>query len=229
MSDSMSIAEAAKRLSISEEEVEARLASGRLRGVEVDRERRVDTASVVQEMTRALSDSLKRLEHASAAAPSAKGGGWVATMVIQLALMLWALALAVLAFSLAGTEGIMHPALFMGGSVIFLVLLGLWERATEEIGTTNGFGVSLYGRRSVSGPAPATKVGTTWLVALMVPLVPLRSHFIHAEEEGEASPFGRSTRYRLSPFRGLCWPQVLPVLLVVWGGLAGILSWLSLG
>lgn len=225
MADHMSVAEAAERLGISEEEVGARIAAGRLRAAEGEGDEvRVDTMSVIEDMTRSLSETIAKIGE-TPPPPSSKAGGWVGDLVIKMVLLLWVLAYGVELLSLADDNAMVDPWLFFPGSALLLAGLGAWARAIGELGTTNGVGVTIYGRRQTE----KGEVGTAWLVALMVPLVPLRSYVVHSAEETVANPIVRTTSYRLSAYDGLCWPQVVPIFVGVWAGIAALSAWFVLG
>jgi hypothetical protein len=230
MPDALSIEDAARRLSTTPADIRARLADGRLTAVEVDGETRVDFASVIAALADDLSSSLDALSGAVAKEPPASraqaAGSIAAAVVIPVALVLWALFAGVEVLAL-GDDPASAPLpgwAFVLGTAALLGGLAAWARADGQLGTTNGIGVALYGRRATDRGT----VGTTWLVLFMVPLVPLRSYVVH-DAQTDARPMIRTTRYRLSPHDGLCWPQVLPVVVGVWTALAGAAAWVIYG
>lgn len=210
MSEHMSVAEAAERLGLREDEVRARLQVGLLRGVEVDGEQRVDALSVLEALRRDLSRAMDQVQ-----ARPAPTGSIVVAMVLPMALALWMMASMVLLLSLRDGAPFVPPGAWLVGSWAGLAGLAALARADGQLQTVNGLGVTLYGRR----PEARGPVGTAWLVAVGVPLAPVRSYVVHDAVEHEPEIMSRSTSYRLEALDGLCWPQVAPVLAGVWGAL----------
>lgn len=230
MADHLSIEEAAERLSTTPDDIRARLADGRLEAVEVDGETRVDTVSVITALTESLSSSLGDLSRTleqGEATPSASAGSVLAAVGIPLLLVLWALFAGVEMLFLADdpAEAPVPAWAFLVGSAVLLAALAAWARSDGQLGTSNGAGVTLHGRRETE----AGTVGTAWLVLFLIPLVSIRSYVVHDAQTHVDNPMVRTTRYSLSDHDGLCWPQVLPMFLGVWGGLGALGAWFVLG
>lgn len=209
----MTFEEAAEKLGTDVAGVRALVAGGRLR-----REGEgVDPMSVLQVMTSQLSDlSLKM---------SARDERpLVVAVVVPVALVLFVLFYFVFLFSAADANPIVPPLAMVPITAGWLGATGALARWGGGLGTTNGMGVALYGRRETSTGV----VGTAWLTALFVPLVPLRSYRVLQEVAHDRTLQGAATSYRLAD-APLCWPQVLPILAGVWGFVAVANLWVVYG
>jgi excisionase family DNA binding protein len=219
----LSVAEAAERLRCGEAEVHELLRAGRLRGEEAGGELRIDTLSVIEELGRRLSQTIERVPQA----PASSGGSVWAAVLVPVGLVLLALFSLVYLMLLAdGLDAVpVPPLVFAVGFVGVLGGLAALARSEGSLHTFNGIGVQLLGRRQT----PRGVVGTSWLTAFMVPLVPLRSYLVHAEQELAPEIGSRTTQFQLEALEGLCWPQVLPVWIGVWAVLVAGGWWMVAG
>ncbi|SRR5712692_9322956 len=96
--------------------------------------------------------------------------------------------------------------------------------------TLNGFGTSFYGKRDLA--EDGSYITTTWITALWVPLLPLRSYRVRPVGKGTNVVVHSSQSYQTMRVP-LCWPQVRNVylcispilILVLYFGGADIRNW----
>lgn len=214
--DSVSVEEAAERLDVSVERVRELLAEGRLRGVDG----RVRKESLGEEIGRQLLQSIKGLERAVS---SIEQNSLLSSVVVPPAMAI--IAVFTMAYVLMLQDDWadlpVTPPVFLLLFAVALGLLALWVRSQPAISAVGGMGSVLYGRRQ----AKHGRIATKWLSFAMVPLVPLRSYVVLHELELSA----HEKHYQLRPLPSLCWPQVLPLVLAVWLGIAGVVAWFVWG
>lgn len=209
----MTIDEAAERLSTDAAGVRKLLAEGRLRSGAGSDE--IDPLSVIEVLA-------TRISEATLMATAADRQPFVAALGVPMSLLLWVLFGFVFLFGLADGQPIVHPAAMAAITAAWLGATAALARWGGGLGTMNGLGVAIYGRRD----SPAGKVGTAWLVAMFVPLVPLRSYVVLQEVEHERTMHGGGTSYRLAD-APLCWPQIVPIFVGVWAAIAAVTAWLA--
>ena len=205
--------EAAEKLGTDVAGVDAMLAAGRLR----QEAGGIDPLSVLQVMTGQLADLNLKMT-------ARDEQPFVVALGVPLSLVLFLLFYFVFLFGAADANPIVPLWAMVPISAGWLGATAALARWGGGLGTMNGMGVSLYGRRAT----PEGPVGTAWLTALFVPLVPLRSYRVLQEVEHDRTFSGQATSYRLAEVP-LCWPQVVPVFVGVWAGLVALTLWWALG
>lgn len=211
----MTIDEVAKILKISPGQVQALIDGGQLTATQPAPELLIDPVSVMEHLSRGLRDESLKL------APKQQEP-LAAAMLVPLSLVTWTIFAFVMLFSTGDGEPIVAPALFGAASAAWIGATGWLAHWGGGLSTTNGMGVTLYGRRkSERGP-----IATAYLVLMMLPLVPLRSFIVHNEVEHEPDFRSRQTSYQLEQVP-LCWPQAAPTTLGAWLLLAaGAAAWI---
>lgn len=209
----MTLEDAAEKLGTDVAGVKRLLDEGRLRR-EGDG---IDPISVLQVMTDQLSDLNLKMS-ATDQQP------FLVAVGVPMSLVLFMLFFFVFLFSAADANPIVPPLAMIPITAAWIGATGALARWGGGLGTMNGMGISLYGRRDHA----QGKVATAWLTVLFVPLVPLRSYLVLQEVEHERTMRGSATSYRLAE-TDFCWPQVLPILVGVWAGLIALTTWFVLG
>jgi hypothetical protein len=206
-------AQAAAELRLDDAGLERLIAAGAL--TTTDDGRFVTQLSMLQHLSRRISLSVQ------AAQPTPRWRAVVEDVALMTLLVLGWMAALVQLFSWQNGEPILSPPMFalaVGGALAVATALA---RRRGTLGSGNGFGTTLYGRRRT----PEGVVATAWLIAAMVPLVPIASYVLLEEHEVERSATGSAQSYMLRQLPGLHWPQVVPWLLASWAGLLGV-GWL---
>jgi hypothetical protein len=80
-----------------------------------------------------------------------------------------------------------------------VLLSWFMARADKHMSTYNGFGTKMFGRSETSEGYISTK----WLVALFIPLVPVRSYHVFQEWVR-----ANRTTYEMVPLEEIAWDQV---------------------
>lgn len=114
-------------------------------------------------------------------------------------------------------DPILHPAVFFAGIAGVLAASAWLARRQHDLHSINGFGTSMYGRSR----GPDGLIGTAWVVAMMVPLVPYASFVLleSSEETRDATGSRQSLMLRQRP--GIHWPQASRWMLASWTALLG--------
>ncbi|HMV66652.1 MAG TPA: hypothetical protein PKA64_07365, partial [Myxococcota bacterium] len=153
------------------------------------------------------------VSHATASPP----GGVLESTLLSGLLLLTLLAVLVQLFSIQDDAPIFSGPL-LAGVVAGVLAICVWlARRQGGFSSVNGFGTTLLGSRRT----PDGFVGTAWVVAAMVPLVPYRSYVLLEAHEERSPWIGQPTTrsYMLRALDDVCWPQAGPVLAASWGGL----------
>jgi len=213
----ISVKEASERLRVTEQEIQRLVESGLLRTIDGDSDR-IDVVSVIEHLGRQMSAAASSLKGAEAPSP----GGVIGAMLIPLVLVLLTLAVFVEIFSLRDNNALIPHYLFPIVIPAALLWLRWLAQRQPDFSTANGMGVSLYGDKTTD----EGRIGTAWVVCLMVPLVPVDSYIIVERGTEDVRVAQRTKNYILRKRAGLYWPQVVPVLAGVWAGL-GLAFWLA--
>jgi hypothetical protein len=208
-------AQAAAELRLDDAGLDRLIAAGAL--TTTDDGQFVTQLSMLQHLSRRISVTVQ----AAQPDPTPRWLAVVESVALMTLLVLGWMAALVQLFSWQNGAPILSPptfALAVGGALAVATALA---RRRGTLGSGNGFGTTLYGRRRT----PEGVVATAWLIAAMVPLVPLASYVLLEEHELESSATGSTQSYMLRQLPGLHWPQVVPWLLASWAGLLGV-GWL---
>ncbi|MEM9695732.1 MAG: hypothetical protein AAGA56_24530 [Myxococcota bacterium] len=210
----VTVAEAGEHLGVNANDVENLLAAGALRRAGGTEEAPlIALDSVLEHLSSQLGASAQQL---SGRTHDDRPGGALGSVALTLLLLLWTLAFAVELISAKDGAIIMPLPLFAGITLVVMAASRWLALRQPEMGSVNGLGTTLYGRRRTDEGFVATE----WVVALAVPLVPLRSYVLLEKGEPEAIAFrSRQTSYLLRRRDGLHWPQAGPVIALVWGAL----------
>lgn len=207
-------AEAAQRLSLDEAGLQRLIDAGAVRTTPDGAF--VTVESLLVHLSSRVRTSLASLDEKMGGKPRAPGG-LGGLLLMKALLTLGFLGAMVELFSIQDDNTIVPlPGFFLGIAVVVGVCTWL-ARRQPDFSTTNGFGVTLYGKKKT----PEGQVGTSWLVAAMIPLAPVRS-FVILEEGAETADGGgamRTRSYMTRPLPGIFWPQAAPVMVVAWAGI----------
>lgn len=105
-----------------------------------------------------------------------------------------------------GQEPDMRISLF-ANVLIIAIGLGiswLWATKSENMGTINGMGTKLVGNTK----SPKGYIATKWLVLLFLPILPIKSYEVFAEQQGISSGVNQRIYYSMLPLPDLAKNQI---------------------
>lgn len=103
--------------------------------------------------------------------------------------------------------------LYLAGILVTVLASWLLSSFDTNMATINFCGTKLYGRTLISSGYVATK----WLVMIGLPIIPVQSYEVVAEQRA-----GMGTAYAMTPRDGLEWGQIARTALTGFGILFGI-------
>ena len=196
----------AELLKLPPDEVLALVDAGALEAAPDDPTRITQVSALTYAMDRA------RASIASITAPPKRS--IVVDVLVPVLLVLGLLTTFVEAFSIGDGAAIVPVPMFVIGVAVGIAAIRALASRQDGFHATNGFGVTLYGdRRTAQG-----RIGTSFVVVVGVPIVPLRSWVIleKGDEHQNWSGAIRGREYLLRPLPSLHWAQAAPYLIGGW-------------